>query len=105
MKRYITLSLHYDDQHHHQCHHDDHHERPGESKDQQPEHRGHLRLAEDGEAEEGFPKQPLARIPSGCSHDSNDDNNDDSDESNDEDDKGIIIFNAESIALKQKNLN
>ena len=77
----------------------------------------------DGEAEEGFPKQPLARITSGCSHDSDDDN-DYSDESNDEDGSGhddeeeekggstlftilmiklIIISTPELIVWRQKN--
>ena len=40
-------------------------EQVGELEDQQPEHRGHLRLAENGEAEEGFPGQPVARGTSG----------------------------------------
>ena len=40
-------------------------EQVGELEDQQPEHRGHLRLAENGEAEEGFPRQPVARGTSG----------------------------------------
>ena len=40
-------------------------EQVGELEDQQPEHRGHLRLAENGEAEKSFPGQPVARGTSG----------------------------------------
>ena len=58
----------------------------GEPEDQQPQHRGHLRLAEDGEVEEGFPEQPLARVTPGDNDDSDDDHDDDSDDDNDEDD-------------------
>ena len=59
----------------------------GESKDQQLEHRGHLRLAEDGEAEKGFPEQPLARVTSGDNGDGDDINADDDDGADDNGDQ------------------